>query len=101
MSAYFIVEIKTKAENKQDYAEYVGKVRSIVEKYKGRYLSRGGKVTSVFGKWEPERIILIEFPSVQDIKRWLNSSEYKQVAKLRENSVTTKAIIVEGIKDGE
>jgi len=95
---YFIVEIKMKAkpENKQAYVKYVERVRAIVEKYEGRYLARGGKITAVFGGWKPQRIIIIEFPHLAAVKKWLNSAEYKKIAVLRENSAFTKAIVVEG-----
>jgi uncharacterized protein (DUF1330 family) len=96
MSVYFIVEIKTKNENKGAYAEYIKEVRPLVEKYEGRYLSRGGKITPVFGDWNPERIIIIEFPSARNVEEWLSSPEYKEIAVLRESSTITKAIIVEG-----
>jgi uncharacterized protein (DUF1330 family) len=96
MAVYFVVEIKTKNENKGAYTKYIEKVRPIVEKYKGRYLSRGGKIIPVFGSWNPERIIIIEFPSAKDVEQWLNSPEYKEIAILRENSTITKAIITEG-----
>jgi len=96
MSVYFIVEIKTRNEDKAAYAKYIEKVRPIVEKYGGRYLVRGGKVTPVFGDWDPERIVVIEFPSGGDVERWLDSPEYKKIAELREHSTITKAIMVEG-----
>lgn len=96
MPVYFIVEIKTRNKNKVFYAEYIKKVRPIVEKYNGRYLARGGKITPVFGTWNPERVIIIEFPSVRDVRRWLDSAEYKKIAGLRERSTATKAITVEG-----
>ncbi|MFA5063690.1 MAG: DUF1330 domain-containing protein [Candidatus Omnitrophota bacterium] len=96
MAVYFIVEIKTKDENKEAYAKYIEQVRPIVEKYKGRYLTRGGKITSIFGNWNPERIIIIEFPSQENVKEWLNSPEYKGIAILREASTVTRAIMVEG-----
>jgi uncharacterized protein (DUF1330 family) len=94
MAVYVIIEIKIT--DKGPYAEYVRKVRSIVEKYNGRYLVRGAKVIPIFGNWNPERIIVIEFPSSKDVKRWLNSQEYKEIARLREQSTITKAIMVEG-----
>ena len=94
MAVYVIIEIKIR--DKEPYSEYVEKVRSIVEKYNGRYLVRGGKVTPIFGDWNPERIIVIEFPSYEDVKRWLSSQEYKEIAPLREKSTITKAIVVEG-----
>lgn len=95
MSVYAIIEIKIK--DHATYAKYVEKVRSIVERYNGRYLVRGGgKITPLFGNWNPERIVVIEFPAYEDIKQWLSSSEYKAIATLREKSTITKAIIVEG-----
>lgn len=96
MTVYFIVEVKTSDENKDAYVKYIEKVRPIVEKYNGRYLARGGKITPVFGGWNPERIVIIEFPSKESIEKWLNSSEYKEIAMLRESSTVTKAIIVDG-----
>ena len=94
MAVYVIIEIKIR--DKETYSEYVEKVRAIVEKYNGRYLVRGGKVTPIFGDWNPERIIVIEFPSYEDVKHWLSSQEYKEIAPLREKSTITKAIVVEG-----
>jgi len=96
MAVYFVVEIKTKGGNKEDYVRYIEQVRPIVEKYKGRYLARGGKITPIFGNWDPERIIIIEFPSEENVKQWLNSPEYMGIAMLREASTVTKAIMVEG-----
>ena len=95
MSVYIIIEIKVK--DKDTYAKYVEKVRAIVEKYNGRYLVRGGKITPIFGGWNPERIIVIEFLSPKDVKLWLSSPEYKEIAALREESTITKAIMVEGV----
>ncbi|MEI8348993.1 MAG: DUF1330 domain-containing protein [Candidatus Omnitrophota bacterium] len=94
MPVYIIIEIKIK--DKKPYLKYIAQVRSIVEKYKGRYLVRGGKITPLFNSWNPERIIVIEFPSSQDVSCWLNSPEYKAIAGLRQDSTVTKAIMVEG-----
>lgn len=94
MSVYTIIEIKI--DDKEMYGEYVKKVKPIIEKYNGRYLVRGGKIIPLFGNWNPERIIVIEFPSHEDIKRCFGSEEYKMIAGFRENSTTNKSIIVEG-----
>ncbi len=94
MSVYMIIEIEIK--NKQLYSKYVEKVPKVIEKYGGRYLIRGGKVTPLFGNWNPERIILIEFKSVEMVQNCFKSSEYLELAPLREQSTITKAIIVEG-----
>jgi uncharacterized protein (DUF1330 family) len=97
MAAYVIIDIAIRDQTRQgEYAQYVEKVRPIVEKHGGRYLARGGRIAPLTGDWRPERIILIEFPSRDRIERWWNSPEYKAIAGLRENSTAAKAIIVEG-----
>jgi uncharacterized protein (DUF1330 family) len=95
VSVYFLIEISIK--NKDIYSEYLEKVKPIIEKYKGKYLARGGEITSFSKNWNPERIVIIEFPTIEMLKRCLNSVEYKKISYLRENSTVSKAIVVEGI----
>jgi uncharacterized protein (DUF1330 family) len=99
MAVYVIIDISIREQAaKADYAQYVEKVRPIVERYGGRYLARGGTVTPIAGDWKPERIILIEFPSSDHVTQWWNSPEYKAIAGLRDQSTRARAIIVEGIE---
>lgn len=92
MSVYFIVEAATK--DHEAYTAYIAQVSDIVKQHGGRYAVRGGGVTPVFGGWNPERIIVIEFPSEQDVHEWLDSEEYRRIAPLREAGAHTRAIIV-------
>jgi uncharacterized protein (DUF1330 family) len=94
MPVYAIIEIKILDEG--HYFAYVKNIHSIVEHYNGRYLVRGGKITRMFGDWNPERIIVIEFPSIEDLTSCLVFDEYKKIAPFRERSTITKSIIVEG-----
>jgi len=97
MPVYVIIDISVRDQAaKGNYAQYIEKVQPIVEKYGGQYLARGGKITPVAGDWRPERIILIEFPSMDQVTRWWNSPEYKAIAGLRESATTARVIIVEG-----
>ena len=95
MSVYMIVEIKV--EDEWLYAEYVEKVRAIVEAHGGRYLVRGGVVTPVSGGWNPERMIVVEFESTEQVRQCFNSPEYLELAPLREQSTVSRAILVDGL----
>jgi uncharacterized protein (DUF1330 family) len=98
MAVYVMIDICIREQaSRTAYEQYIEKVRPIVEKCGGRYLARGGKVTPLAGDWNPERIILIEFPLEEHVERWWNSPEYKAIAGLREQSTLARAIIVEGI----
>ncbi len=100
MAVYVIIDIAVRDQAANaDYARYVERVRPIVERYGGRYLARGGNVTTIAGDWRPERIILVEFPSSDHVKQWWDSPEYKAIAGLREQSTEARAIIVEGIEN--
>jgi uncharacterized protein (DUF1330 family) len=82
--------------DKDTYAEYMDKAPATVRKYGGRYVVRGGAVTPLTGDWRPERIIILEFPSAEQMQRWNLSPEYLELAPLRVRSTKTRAIAVEG-----
>ena len=95
MSLYMIIDIEVK--DNQLYEQYTQRAMPIVKKHGGRYLVRGGKVTSVSGGWNPKRVVVIEFLSHEAIKQCFSSQEYKEIASSRINSITSRTIVVEGI----
>lgn len=71
------------------------KVKPIVEKYGGRYLIRSDKVIPLQKEWCPERFIVIEWNTKEQLDACFSSKEYRAITALRENSVDSRAIIVE------
>jgi uncharacterized protein (DUF1330 family) len=96
MPVYMIIEIEIRDEKL--YAEYVERVREVVVKHGGRYLVRGGQVTPLSGNWNPERIIIIEFETIEHLRRCFGSEEYRELAPLREKSTLGRSIVVEGCR---
>jgi uncharacterized protein (DUF1330 family) len=102
MAVYVMIDVSLRSEAaRSNYATYVEKVRPIVEKHGGRYLARGGKITPIAGGWNPQRVILIEFPSSDHVNQWWNSPEYRAIARLREDSTVARAILVDGCENAE
>lgn len=95
MAVYMIADITVK--NAEAYERYVSAVRQIVERHGGRYHVRGGKVVPLFGDWRPERVILLEFDSMERLKACFGSEEYRRIAPLREQSTVSRSIVVEGV----
>jgi uncharacterized protein (DUF1330 family) len=91
---YMIIEIEIT--DHATYSEYVEKVQAVVEAYGGRYLVRGGRATSLSGGWHPERIIVIEFESSDQMRTCFASTEYLELAPLRERSTASRAVVVDG-----
>jgi uncharacterized protein (DUF1330 family) len=73
-----------------------GRVPATVEKYGGKFLIRGGKFEKLEGDWHPTRVVLLEFPSLEQAKRWYNSEEYREPKALRFKTAKTNLILVEG-----
>ena len=95
MSVYMIIDIQV--HNSALYAEYLEKVPAILGQYGGRYLARGGTITPLSGNWNPKRIVVIEFETIERLRACFNSAEYRAIAPLREQSTTSKSIVVEGV----
>jgi uncharacterized protein (DUF1330 family) len=91
--------IESRVRDTNAYNQYIQKVGPIVEKYSGRYLARGGKVTPLGGGWAPERMIILEFPSEHNVKQWLSSPEYREIAPLREHGAEARAVLLEGVAE--
>ena len=95
MSAYVLSSIKVN--NPDNYKEYVTKVKSIVEKFGGEYIVRGGANITVEGSWEHPRTVVIKFPSYDKAIEWYNSVEYKPIKQIRLDNAQSNGMIIEGI----
>ena len=93
MSIYMLIEIQVK--DNELYSQYVDQVSSVIEKYGGKYIVRGGAVRSLSANWQPERIILIRFDRIEQWNECFGSQEYLALAPLRGNSADSKAVILE------
>ena len=95
MSAYFIVEVEVT--DPGGFEEYRKLVPATVQQYGGRFVVRGGAVETLEGDWQPKRVVVLEFPSLEQAKRWYNSEEYRDPKALRFKTAKSKLILVEGV----
>jgi len=95
LAVYMLIDVTVREGDL--YAQYVEQVREVVERHGGKYLARGGEVTVLSGDWQPGRVVLIEFPTMDDLRACFASPEYAALAPLRKRSTVSRAIIVEGV----
>ena len=95
MSAYVIVEIDIV--DAAGYEEYKTLAGATVKKYGGKYIVRGGKAEVLEGDWQPKRIVVLQFDSMQRAKDWLHCEEYREPRKMRHRTARTNMILVEGV----
>jgi uncharacterized protein (DUF1330 family) len=94
MAAYIIVDINVK--NPDGYDEYRRQVPATLAKYGGRFVVRGGASETLEGDWAPKRVVVVEFPTMEALKRWYTSPEYKPLIALRQQHSSGDVIAVEG-----
>lgn len=95
MPAYIIVQIDIKDPSR--YEEYKNLAPASIAKYGGKYVVRGGKVDVLEGKWKPNRLVILEFESVQRAKDWWSSRQYREARDLRNQIADAQMIVVEGL----
>ena len=93
MPAYVISMMKI---NDPDvYKKYTDRTPTIVEKYGGKFLTRGEEVTTIEGTPYNDRMVILEFPDKASIEAWFNDPEYQEAMKFRHASSTMNMLLVQ------
>jgi uncharacterized protein (DUF1330 family) len=94
MPAYVIADVTVT--DPATMEEYRKQVPATIAKYGGRYLVRGGAHQTLEGEWKPSRLVILEFPSMADARRWYDCEEYRGPKALRMKAGRTNVVMVEG-----
>lgn len=95
MRAFIIFEVEVHDE--AAYAKNRDLIQPTLEAFGGRFIVRGGDVETLEGTWNPRRLVVVEFPTVERAKAWWKSAEYSGPKRLRQETCTTQMIVVDGI----
>jgi uncharacterized protein (DUF1330 family) len=97
MAAYIIAEHKITDAAK--FEEYRTKVAPMIAKHGGRYLTKAGSHVVLEKEraiWQPERVVIIEFPNMEALSAWYRSPEYRPLIALRQAAATDMLITLDG-----
>lgn len=95
MAAYVIVEIEVI--DPVGYETYRKLAGASLAAYGGRFLVRGGVTETLEGDWQPKRLVVLEFESGDQVRRWYNSPEYQEAKAIRERTANTTMVVAEGL----
>ena len=95
MKGYVVCVYKNIA-NEEKLKEYATKARAAVEKYKGRFLIRGGRSTSNEGATSP-RTVVIEFASYEEANLFYESKEYQEAHSILKGYADRQHQTIEGV----
>jgi uncharacterized protein (DUF1330 family) len=94
MPAYVIAD--THITDHKTYDDYKRQVAPLIQKFGGRFLVRGGQHVILEGTWNPARLVVIEFPSMEAAMAWYKSPEYAPLLALRQPAATDHLVAIEG-----
>lgn len=97
MPAYIVVRVNVK--NPEAYREYTLHSPRIVAQYGGRFIVRGGESVALEGPESTDRIVVVEFPTLEQAQAFYHSPEYTKARALREGGGDASFVAVDGYSD--
>jgi uncharacterized protein (DUF1330 family) len=94
MPAYLIAQIDVLDAEK--YAAYAAKAGPVVAQYGGTFRAKAGPTRPLEGEPPRERIVVIEFESMDAAETYYKSAEYQAAKALRDGAARAQFFIVEG-----
>ena len=91
----YVVCVYKNISNVDKLKEYAVKARVAVEKFKGRFLIRGGKTISNEGEKSP-RTVVIEFSSYDEANNFYKSKEYQDAHSILRGYAERQHQVIEG-----
>lgn len=95
MAAYMIVDLDIT--DPEGFREYQQRVGATIEQFGGKYLVRGGTHETLEGDWPLHRLVILEFESMEQVRRWYDSVEYAAISHIRHQTAHTQMILVQGV----
>jgi uncharacterized protein (DUF1330 family) len=94
MPAYAIVDLDV--HDIAEYLRYQRAVRPLLEAVGARYLARGGEFTVFAGEYQPDRLMVVEFPSLRTMQAFYGSDPYLALESQRLACSSANIVGVEG-----
>ena len=95
MSAYIIANVRVT--DAAQYEHYKQLSTLAIRAYGAEVCVRGGTVEVLEGDWQPERLVVLRFPSVAQAKAFNASAEYTLARAARAGAAVMRMVVVEGV----
>lgn len=96
MPAYLVAFVTV--EDAARYREYTAHTPRVIAAHGGRFIVRNGARETVEGAEEPRRLVIIEFPSMDAARGFIQSPDYARVKALREGAGQMDSLLIEGFE---
>ena len=94
-SAYIIANVDVT--DPQQYEEYKKFSTKAFQVHGVEVCARGGQVDVLEGDWQPRRVVILKFPSMEKARAFYDSTEYEAARKARQGAAVMRMVVVEGL----
>ncbi len=94
MTAYLVLDFSIK--DLVGFMPYVEAIPAFIAKHGGRYIVRGVEPTVMEGDWSPERMVILEFPSRENAKAFLDDPDAQALFAVRHRTTESRLVLVDG-----
>jgi len=94
MSSYMIALIDI--HDRARYDEYLAGFDAVFAKYNGRVVAVEEAPRVLEGTWPARRTVMIKFPSDEELRRWYDSPEYRELVRHRHESAVSNVAVITG-----
>lgn len=95
MAAYVIIDLNVF--DIEHYLAYQQAMRPLLKAAGASYLARGGAFRVYDGDYQPRRLIVVEFPSLDAVDEFYESEGYQALESQRKACSSSRIIAVEGL----
>jgi len=96
MAAYSMTDVEVL--DADAFARYREVAGPAVARYGGRFLVRGAEPVVAEGEWPSgQRVNVIEFPSMEQLKAWYDSPEYAPARAIARKALRRRLLFVDGV----
>ena len=97
MAAYLMADVGVHDLEAYRSSGYLEAAMQTAAQFGGRYIVRGGTTDVLEGDWSPQRMVIIEFPSMDQLEAWYSSEEYAPWNEVRQSLTDSQLVAVEGL----
>lgn len=94
MPAYMIAQVNVK--DAEAFEAYRARVPETLKPFGGKYIVRGGDMAVLEGDLPFQRIVVIEFPTLEQAKAWHASDAYAEPLAMRQAAADSILVAVDG-----
>jgi len=94
MKAYLVLDLAIR--DLPGFRPYISAIPAFIEKHGGRYIVQGAPPTVMEGDWAPDLMVILEFPSRENAKAFLDDPDAQALFAIRHATTDSKLVLVDG-----